>query len=88
MVHQFNCLHIASPYSLSWPLPIIFPSVVHRITYTQDTIVAIRKGGSKLTVTSLLPDKYPDMHFDTDPKQVGWSDMFGMVCRKLGSLGD
>jgi hypothetical protein len=36
----------------------------------QDTIVAIKRGGTTLTVTSLYPDQYPDMHFDTNPGQV------------------
>ena len=37
----------------------------------QDTIVAIRRGGASLSITSLTPDIYPDMQFGTDPKQAG-----------------
>ena len=32
--------------------------------------MAIKRGGTTLTVTSLYPDQYPDMHFDTNPGQV------------------
>ena len=37
----------------------------------QDTIVAIRRGGTSLSITSLTPEIYPDMQFGTDPNQVG-----------------
>eukprot|EP00798_Chlamydomonas_sp_ICE-L_P022440 gene22440-29553_t len=34
----------------------------------QDTVVAIRKGGTKLTISN-MSDEYPVVEYDTDPKQ-------------------
>lgn len=36
----------------------------------QDTITAVSKGGDKLVVGHLNPDKYPTQVFSTDPSQV------------------
>lgn len=36
----------------------------------QDTIIAIRKGGTKLAVGNVAADKYPTVEFETDPKQA------------------
>ena len=38
--------------------------------HVQDTIVAIRRGGTKLTIANLDSKAYPTTEFDTDPKQV------------------
>lgn len=32
--------------------------------------MAIKRGGTSLSVASLNPEKYPTTTFDTDPKQV------------------
>ena len=37
----------------------------------QDTVVAIRRGGDSLIITSMHPDKYPESTFSVDPDQVG-----------------
>ena len=36
----------------------------------QDTIVAIRRGGTQLVISNLVEDKYPTTTFPTDPNQV------------------
>ena len=36
----------------------------------QDTVVAVRRSGDSLVITSMHPDKYPDSKFSVDPDQV------------------
>lgn len=43
--------------------------LLHKHT-TQDTIVAIRRGGDKLVVANLDEAKFPVVDFNTDPSQV------------------
>lgn len=43
----------------------------------QDTVVAIRKGGTKLIVSNLDDDAYPAEEYDTDPKQVDGRSALG-----------
>jgi hypothetical protein len=36
----------------------------------QDTVVAVRRSGDSLVITSMHPDRYPDSKFSVDPEQV------------------
>ncbi len=36
----------------------------------QDTVVAIRRGGDKVVVTSIHPDHFADCTYEVDPAQV------------------
>ncbi len=36
-----------------------------------DTIVAIRRAGTKLVVANMNSESYPPKEYETDPKQVG-----------------
>ncbi len=46
--------------------------------------MAIKRGGTSLEVSSLYPDKYPTMNFDTDPNQVHTLSHLGSGWRKTG----
>ncbi|GAX85981.1 hypothetical protein CEUSTIGMA_g13397.t1 [Chlamydomonas eustigma] len=58
----------------------------------QDTIVAIKRGGTDLAVTSLYPDKYPDVKFSADPKQEvdvehhSWANYFLCAYKGVDNL--
>lgn len=52
----------------------------------QDTVVAIRKGGDKLTIGHLDPKKYSTQTFSTDPTQasaLAWLELRNMLHLKL-----
>jgi hypothetical protein len=58
-------------------------SPAHPAQCTQDTIVAISKGGDKLVVGNVDAGTYPTMEFSTDPAQVrmaGCADQHVCVC--------
>ena len=40
------------------------------LPWLQDTVVAVRRSGDSLVITSMHPDKYPDSKFSVDPDQV------------------
>lgn len=46
------------------------PCSRHNLLLLQDTIVAIRKGGDKLTVSNMDKATYKTHSFDTNPQQV------------------
>ena len=45
----------------------------------QDTVVAIQKGGDKLTISHLDPEKYSTQTFSIDPKQVQFNEGHGSL---------
>ena len=60
--------------SAQWTSPAFQPTTAPLLTshlhQPQDTVIAIRKGGTKLSVANVESDKYPLIEFDTDPKQA------------------
>jgi hypothetical protein len=51
----------------------------------QDTVVAVRRSGGSLVITSMHPDRYPDSKFSVDPDQVSLEAHFCITAEQTDS---